>query len=138
MANNPGSRHEEKRKYKRARSSFIVTYQLPAPLRVMLKTGGQNHTAVALDISGGGMGVVVNEEILKNAAVQLSFTLVNEQPGADREMRRWFELTGKALYCELVPKAGYRAGIVFEKIPDEDREFILEFVESLELKKQKL
>ncbi len=124
MSGDPETNYEEKRRHKRLRASFIVTYRLPAPIRVQLKTADHDFTAVGLDISAGGLGVVVNEPVPVAVRLRLSFTLVNPHPGPDREMRRWFELDGKALYCAPVPKSGYRAGIQFENVPREDADFI--------------
>ena len=131
------SHNDEKRRHKRAQASFIVTYQLRTPIVIELRTPQLNFTAVAVDISEGGIGVVINESISPNTKVRISFSLYNEHPGPDLEMRRWFEFHGKVQYCYHSPKAGHHAGIQFEHVPDEDRLFIEEFVRSQNLRKAK-
>src|SRR5262245_28801236 len=132
---NPESGGPERRRHKRARATFIVTYRLRSPIPVRLRTAEQNFTAVAVDISVGGIGVVINEPLPVREPVQISFALLNEIPGEDREMRRWFEMEGKPLHCTLRPKAGYHAGIQFENAAPEDVQFIARFIESSDLKK---
>lgn len=126
---------EEKRKHKRVRASFIVTYKLRATIPVRLRTAEQNFTAVAVDISLGGLGAIVTEAVPIGQPVQISFALLNDQPTAGREMRHWFELTGKPLHCTLRPRAGYHVGIQFDEIPQEDMEFIADYIEVQQLKK---
>jgi c-di-GMP-binding flagellar brake protein YcgR len=100
-----------------------------------MRAAERNFTAVAVDISEGGLGAVVDQEIEANTPVRVSFALVNEEPGSDREMRRWLDLEGTSLYCTFAPRTGFRAGIEFKNLPAEDREFIARYIETKHLKK---
>jgi hypothetical protein len=135
MSDKPSSPHEDRRQFKRAAHMSIVTYRLKSPFEVTLQMGDWKHAAVALDVSQGGVGIDVGQEIPVGTQVLLRFEIVNEFLVADREKQRKFELEGEVRYCESTNKKAYRVGIFFKKISAEDIEFIAGYVKDHALKK---
>lgn len=135
MSDQSSFANKDRRKFKRAADVLIVTYRLKSPFEVVLQKGDWKYAAVALDISEGGVGIDVGQEIPSGTEVLLRFEIVNEFLVPDWDKRRKFELDGECRYCEPTDKKSYRVGILFKKISAEDREFIATYVKDQSLKK---
>lgn len=126
----------DRRKHKRVEDIFTVTYRLRETIDVKIKTGDQQqYTGVAVDISSGGIGVVVTQKIPVGTLLNLKFTLVNTLSPSDATRQRTFELTGQSRHCEPTHNGAFRAGILFDNITTEQGDFINEYVRIELLKK---
>ena len=134
MTDKPGT-PQDRRKHKRAEDVFIVTYRLRSPFEVAVVAGTREYAAVAMDISEGGIGIDVAQEIPAGTQVLLKFNIVNELSASEQHRQRAFSLGGESRYCRLMKKESYRAGILFKDASAEDRAFISAYVLDQALKK---
>jgi hypothetical protein len=136
MANEPEEVPQpERRKHRRAEEVFIVTYRLWTPFEVDVKIGTKEYAAVAMDISEGGVGIDVGQQIPIGTQVRIKFKIVNEAAATEQNKRRAFELDGECRYCELMHLKGYRVGIVFKNMSPDESAYIAAFVKDQALKK---
>ena len=126
----------DRRKDKRVEDIFTVTYRLRETIDVKIKTPDEKqYTGVAVDISAGGIGVVVTQKIPAGTRLHLKFTLVNTLSPSDTNRQRTFELTGQSRHCQPTHNGAFRAGILFDDINAEQSTFINEYVRVELLKK---
>ena len=120
---------DEKRQFKRVNISFTVMYKINSPLTVSMMVEGERKAAMALDISEGGMGVLINYDIPKSTIVTLKFAIVDLAASTVEDQCRSLELEGAVRYSLYVKeKYAYRVGIRFINISNNERKFIGKFV----------
>lgn len=123
---------KEKRQFKRVNISFTVMYKINSPLTVDMMVEGERKAAMALDISEGGMGVLINYDIPKSTIVTLKFAIVNLTASTIEDQYKSMELEGEVRYSLYVKeKYAYRVGIRFINISDNERKFIAKFVKAI-------
>ena len=135
MAAEPGLPNRERRKHPRVPDIFIVTYRLKSPFEVALKMKEKEYAAVAMDVSEGGLGVDVPQEIPVNTQVRLKFKMVNEFLASEQDRQRFFDLDGESRYCRILSEVSYRVGVLFKGVSAEDSAFIAKYVKDQALKK---
>lgn len=122
----------EKRQFKRVNTSFTVMYRVNSPLSVSMMTGEKKEAALALDISEGGMGVLINYDIPISTIVTVKFTMVNLAAPRIEDQYRSMELEGEVRYSLYIKeKYAYRVGICFINISNNERNFIANFVKMI-------
>lgn len=124
-------RREQRRQHIRVKVVLEVFFQVLRPgeeaqlplLQVL--TSESRKKALSVDLSGGGMQLLVREEIPAGSFLLLDFSLLLK--GKERE----FHLLGKVHRCTATEVRGARsflAGVSFENITEQEREAIISFV----------
>lgn len=122
----------EKRQFKRINTSFIVMYQVDSPLTVRMTVGEKKEAAMALDVSEGGMGFLINHDIPVSTIVKVKFAMVNIAAPRIEDQYRSMELEGEVRYSlYIAEKYAYRVGIRFINISNDERKFIANFVKTI-------
>ena len=124
MADNPKSGVAEKRKFKRADASFPVMYSIQSPFQLRLEIGKQEIDGIADDLSQGGLSLLTNYDIPAGAVILIKFRLLSKSGPSHEERSRKFELEGEARHSSFSKENGYRVGIRFVNISQDDRYFI--------------
>ena len=125
----------EKRQFQRAKIIFAVMYKVNSPLTVRMMIGDKKEAALALDISAGGMGLLINSNIPISTKVTVKFAMVNLAAHRIKDQYRSMELEGEVRYSfYLEEKYAYRVGIRFNHISNDERNFIADFVKVISSK----
>ena len=122
----------ERRKFKRVKASFIVTYEIDKPLKLRMLIEEREANAVMLDLSEGGMSIVTEYKIPALTILLIKFTLINLSAN-DNNRIRTMEMTGEVSYNILAEEREYRMGICFTHIDEEDKCMIANFVKMAEI-----
>ena len=74
-----GNTHKntEKRKSKRLKAEFIVTYKIDKPVEVHMWISDREVDALMLDLSESGMAILTNYDIPASTTLVIKFTLIN-------------------------------------------------------------
>lgn len=127
---NPGS---ERRKFKRLKATFILTYQINHPLSLRANIGWDTDVvAVMLDLSQEGIAISTNYDIPVATIILMKFTLINMQAQGD-ERTKSMKIIGEVKSNVLLAKFEHRLGIYFTQISEEDRTAITNFVKMASL-----
>ena len=108
-----------RRVFKRVPTSFLLTFNLNA----------RPVDAVAQDISEGGLCVFSPHELPEGSRLNLKFKIFNDAEPVESQQVRQLEVQGKVRYS-ILEDADYRMGIEFLNVPEADRRFIANFVET--------
>ena len=119
---------EEKRKFKRVKVRFTVIFEVNAPLSVRMDFGYKEVSAIALDLSEGGIAVLANRDIPKSTKVTIKFIVLDEAAIRNEEGGKSIEVQGEVRYCFLMEEMAYRVGICFINLSGEDQIFIADFI----------
>ena len=108
-----------RRAFKRVPTSFLLSFNVNA----------RPVDAVAQDISEDGMCVFSPQELPQGSRLNLKFKIFNDAEPIESQQVRHLEVQGKVCYS-ILEDADYRMGIQFVNIPEADRRFIANFVET--------
>ena len=124
-----GNTHKgpERRKSRRIKVRFIVTYKLVDPIEVRMWVGGREIYALMLDLSPIGMAILTKYDLPVLTQLSINFTLIN--PYAEKENRiKTMEIEGEVRNNILLEKDEHRLGISFTQITEKDRSAIANLV----------
>lgn len=124
----------ERRKFKRLKATFILTYQVNQPLSLRISIGWDTEVvALMLDLSEEGMAVSTDYDISVATIILIKFTLINMQAQGDERIKS-MKITGEVKSNILIGKNEHRLGIHFTQIAERDKNAITEFVKAASLK----
>ena len=119
---------ENRRRSERMDVAFTLTYSIEKPYTLRISLGLVDSVeAVMVNLSDLGMAVITNYDISAGAQLYIKFNLINMRLSGD-ERWRFMKITGEAVSNILLPDESHRIGIRFDKIPEEDRVAIRNFV----------
>lgn len=122
----------ERRKFKRVKVNFTLTYRAGAPLSTRITIDGNNAVdALMLDLSQEGMAFLTNSNIPMGTPVMLRWTLIDFSVNNDERVKN-MDMTAKVVSNAKVSAGEYRLGIQFTQISSEDENVIAEFVKNKE------
>ncbi|MFA4992594.1 MAG: PilZ domain-containing protein [Candidatus Omnitrophota bacterium] len=126
MEDNPAG--QDRRKSERIDAAFILTYNLEKShtLRVSLGLVDSVDT-VMINLSDLGMAIMTNYDIPAGAQLCIKFDLINMHLSGD-ERRRSMEIAGEVVSNFLLSGEDRKIGIRFDKISEEDKKAIRNFV----------
>jgi c-di-GMP-binding flagellar brake protein YcgR len=127
----------ERREFKRLSDSFLVMYRVKSPFEVRIKFGERELDAVASDISEGGLGLTATHEIPTATMLQLKFSIYNDFSLNKEDNYRAFDLEGNVRYCRVIQGASYQIGIRFVSASPSDRQFIVHYIETNALRRNR-
>ena len=117
----------DRRKFRRVAVSFVVFYKVNYPLVVRVKIGDKEINALAADISEEGIAVLTDHELPPATNVSVKFIMSNDKATNIDDQRKSISVHGELRYNLKIDK-GYRMGIKFLDLAEDDRRFIANFV----------
>lgn len=117
----------ERRRFKRLKVDFAVSYLIREPMDVSMHVGGQKTKTIMFDLSEDGMAVKSYYEIPQGALLLISFSLLYAGGGGD--IKQEMEIEGRVVNRLALPEKAFRYGIHFEKIKPDDRRAIADFID---------
>ncbi len=124
-----GNTHKgpERRKARRIKVRFIITYKLVYPIEIKMWIGGREVNALMLDLSPMGMAILTKYDLPALTRLSINFTLIN--PYVEKENRiKAMEIEGEVKNNILLEKDEHRLGFVFTQITEKDKSEIVNFV----------
>ena len=118
---------EDRRKFQRLVIKPIVKLVVNSAPEGGTDIVGLSSEGVMLDISEGGIAVLLNNKIPASALVSADFTLSYTSP-LTKDSHRRISAYGEVRYCKALSAREYRVGVAFKKISDDDKSFIAQFV----------
>ena len=117
----------DKRRSKRLKVEFIVTYKIDKPVEVHMWISDKEVNALMLDLSESGMAIVTNYDIPASATLLIRFTLINLYANKDERVTS-IKILGEVRYNILTEENEHRLGISFTRITQEDKSAIANFI----------
>ena len=118
----------ERRRYKRLKVNFIVTYNVSSPFKIRMSVGNREVYANMFDLSEGGMGILTNYNIPPASIILLRFILINLYAYQAKNRSVLLDITGEVVYSIELDRNEHRVGIRFTDVDEEDRRTIANFV----------
>ncbi len=122
---------KERRKSKRLKVDFTVTYQVNQPLVVRMSVGwNHNIYALMMDLSEDGMAISTDFNIPIGTTLSINFTLINLNAETEEDRIKSMELLGEVKCNTPAGRGEHRLGIQFTKIAPIDKDAIGKFVKA--------
>lgn len=126
MEDNPAG--QDRRKSERIDAAFILTYNLEKSHTLRVSLGLiDNVETIMMNLSDSGMAIMANYDIPAGAKLCIRFDLINMHLSGD-ERRRSMEIMGEVVSNFPLSGEDRKIGIRFDKISEEDKEAIKNFV----------
>jgi c-di-GMP-binding flagellar brake protein YcgR len=126
MEDNPAE--QNRRKSERMDAAFTLTYNLEKSHTLRISLGLiDNIETVMINLSDLGMAIMTNYDIPVGAQLYIKFDLINMHLSGD-ERWRFMEITGEVTSNLLLSGENRRIGIRFDRISEEDKAAIRNFV----------
>jgi c-di-GMP-binding flagellar brake protein YcgR len=123
-----GYTNPERRKFRREKAHFTILYRITQPPEVIMDVGMRELEGVMLDISAGGMALVMTSDVPQGTRIVLRWTLVDPHAQSDDRIRD-FQVEGEVRNSVRVRKDEIRLGIAFVGVGEGDRRAIEQFIE---------
>jgi c-di-GMP-binding flagellar brake protein YcgR len=131
MAMHNTDANKERRRTRRLKVDFTLTYQVDHPLVVRMSVGwNHNIYALMLDLSEDGMAISTDFNIPSATILSIKFTLINLNAVTEEERIKSMELVGEVRYNIPSVKGEHRLGIKFTQIAPIDKDAIVNFVKT--------
>ena len=118
----------ERRKFKRIRVDFAVSYLIREPMDVSMHVGGKKQKTIMFDLSEEGMAIKSYYEIPASAVLLINFSLLYASKGAG-DIKQEMEIEGRVVNRLALPDKAFRYGIHFENMKPDDRRAIADFID---------
>lgn len=129
MATHSADSNKERRRTRRLKVDFTLTYQVNHPLVVRMSVGwNHNIYALMMDLSEDGMAISTDFNIPISTILSINFTLINLNANTEEERIKSMELVGEVRCNTPAGKGEHRLGIRFTKIAPIDKDAIAYFV----------
>ncbi|MDD5116032.1 MAG: PilZ domain-containing protein [Candidatus Omnitrophica bacterium] len=118
----------ERRRSERIEAAFTLSYNVEKSYTLHISLGAaENIEAVMVDLSSLGMAIITNYDIPKGAHLYIKFNLINMRLGGDERWRE-MKIAGEVVSSVASGNDSHRIGIRFDKISEEDKIAIGNFV----------
>lgn len=117
----------ERRKFKRMKVEFSVTYLVQQPLEVVMRVGDKKVQAAMLDLSEEGMAIKTEHDIPQGTQLQIGFILLYAFTPYENIMQD-MQIEGVIVNRAALSDRTFRLGVQFTKIKPEDRKAVIDFV----------
>lgn len=119
---------QERRRSERIDVAFTLTYYLEKPYTLRISLGLVDSVeAVMLNLSDLGMAIITSYDIPRGTQLYIKFDLINMRLSGD-ERWRFMKITGETTSNINLADKNHRIGIKFNKISNEDKAAINNFV----------
>ncbi|MCK4917598.1 MAG: PilZ domain-containing protein [Candidatus Omnitrophica bacterium] len=120
---------DDRRRSKRVKAEFIVTYKVDRPIELFMRVGGKELNALMLNLSDTGMAVLTKYKIPAFTFVLIKFTLIDlNANGEDRS--KSMDVLGEVRHNVLLERDEYQLGISFFQISKKDKNALAAFVDN--------
>lgn len=117
-----------RRRSERKDVAYTFTYSVEEPYDLRISLGvADNVEVLMLNLSDLGMAIVTKDDLPVGAKLILKFNLMNLNLTGDERFRR-IEIAGEVTSNIILPDTSHRIGVCFNKISEEDKVAIGEFV----------
>jgi c-di-GMP-binding flagellar brake protein YcgR len=124
--NNPNN--QERRKSERIDVGFTLIYSVEKPYTLRISLGfADDIEAVMLNLSDLGIGIIAKHNLPPGTLLYIKFTIIDLTLQGEARRRR-MEITGEVASSISLPGQSHRIGIRFDKISEEDKLAISNFV----------
>ncbi|MDD5561259.1 MAG: PilZ domain-containing protein [Candidatus Omnitrophica bacterium] len=131
MKDNPEG--QNRRKSERIDAAFILTYNLEKSHTLSVSLGLVDSVeTVMINLSDLGMAIMTNYDIPSGAQLYIQFDLINMHLKGDQHHRS-MKIIGEVVSNHILSGEDRRIGIRFDKISEEDKEAIRNFVKDNKL-----
>ena len=117
----------ENRKFRRARVNLSVIYRVDKPAKVRLTLGAKEFRSTMVDLSEGGISLLIDHDIPAGSQLMIKFTLFNLEK-EDVSFYGPMEILGEVRYNIPLGGREYRIGILFRRLEEQDRREIVNFL----------
>jgi c-di-GMP-binding flagellar brake protein YcgR len=119
---------QERRKAERIDVGFTLIYSVEKPYTLRINLGfADDVDALMVNLSDLGMAILVEQELSLGALLYIKFNII-DLTLTKEERRRHMEITGEVVSCQRIAPRSCRIGIRFNKISDEDKLLVSDFV----------
>ena len=126
MENN--SNNQEKRKSERLDATFTFTFRVEKPVDLRFQVGWDSELgAVMANLSDLGLSMITKHDLPVGAQIIAKFNIIDFHLQGEERWRR-MEVAGKVVSSILLAGQGHKIGVCFERISEEDKLLIANFV----------
>jgi c-di-GMP-binding flagellar brake protein YcgR len=119
---------KDRRKSERIDASFTLTYNVEKPYILRFSLGiEENVDTIMLNLSDIGMAIITNHNIPVGAQLYIKFNLINMRL-KDDERWKFMKITAETVSNVILQDESHRIGIRFNRISEEDKVAIRDFV----------
>ncbi|MDD5466072.1 MAG: PilZ domain-containing protein [Candidatus Omnitrophica bacterium] len=124
-----GRNGQNHRKSARSQAAFTLNYSIEKPFELRISLGLPDETgALMQDLSDLGAAIITSYDIPPGTLLRIKFNLMNLRLFGEKRLRR-MELIAEVMSNSVMPDESHRIGIRFDKISEEDKAAIRDFVE---------
>lgn len=128
MEDKPVSRN--RRSSQRKDAAFTLTYSIEKPYDLAVSLGLVDEAgALMRDLSDLGAAIITKYDISLGAQLRVKFNLMNLCLIGEKRLRR-IELVAEVVSNLVLPDESHRIGIRFDKISEEDKAAISQYVKN--------
>ena len=121
---------DDRRRSKRVKAEFIVTYKVDSPAEVVMRIGGREINAIMLNLSDAGMAVLTKYKIPALTVVLIEFTLIDLNANGEDRVKS-MDVLGEVRHNVLLEPDEYQLGISFSQISEKDKSALSAFVDNI-------
>jgi len=116
------------RKSARSEAAFTLNYSIEKPFELRISLGLPDETgALMRDLSDSGAAIITKYDIPLGTQLRVKFNLMNLRLVGEKRLRR-MELIAEVVSNSVMLDESYRIGISFDRISEEDKAAIRDFV----------
>lgn len=125
-----GKNGQNHRKSARSDAAFTLNYSIEKPFELRVTLGLPDETgALMRDLSDLGAAIITRYDIPPGTFLRVKFNLMNLRLFGEKRLRR-IELIAEVVSNSVMPDESHRIGIRFDKISEEDKAAIRDFVQN--------
>ncbi|MBU0548450.1 MAG: PilZ domain-containing protein [Candidatus Omnitrophica bacterium] len=119
---------QNRRKSERIDAAFTLTYSIEKSYTLRVSLGlVDNIETIMINLSDLGMAIMTNYDIPVGVQLYIKFDLIDMHLSGDERWRS-MKINGEAVSNVSLPNENHRIGIRFDKISEEDKAAIRNFV----------
>ncbi|MDD5477047.1 MAG: PilZ domain-containing protein [Candidatus Omnitrophica bacterium] len=124
-----GKNGQNHRKSARTEAAFTLSYSIEKPFELRITLGLPDETgALMRDLSDLGAAIITKYDIPLGTLLRVKFNLMNLRLVGEKRLRR-IEVIAQVMSNSVMPDESHRIGIRFDKISEEDKAAIRDFVQ---------
>lgn len=121
---------QNRRKSERINAGFSLSYSIEKPYELRISLGlAEEAGAIMLDLSDLGIAFITKHDIPLNTQLHIKFKLMNLHLVGEKRLRN-IDIYAETVSNLVLADGSYRIGIRFDKISEEDKDALREFVKS--------
>ncbi len=119
---------QERRRSERIDASFTLIYSVENPYSLRISLGlSDDIDAIMLNLSELGMAIITKHDLPVGTKLYIKFSIIDLRLEGE-ERRKHMEMAAQTVSNILMPKSTHRIGIRFDRISEENKRAINNFV----------